>query len=252
MREAAADLEERLAEVKKPFTKPAIIGGLTRPFEAVLAPAKVVQDDDALMLEPSAHDLVIHAMALHWADDPVGQLVQARMALEPDGLFVAVLFGGQTLHELRTVLAEAETRLMGGLSPRVLPMGDLRDLGGLLQRAGFTLPVADSRTLTVRYRTLRDLVRDLRGMGETNALSNRHRTMANRAFFEEADVQYRQHFSDGDGYLLATFEMVFLTGWAPDESQPKSLRPGTATQRLADALGTSEQPAGDRITPPKR
>ena len=251
LNEAAADLEERLAEVKKPFTKTAIVGGLHRPFEAIFPGCVSVLDDEALSLGRSEYDLVVHAMALHWADDPVGQLVQSRLALEPDGLFIAVFFGGKSLHELRTALAQAEAKVSGGLSPRVLPMGDLRDLGGLLQRAGFALPVADNRTLKVRYKNLADLARDLRGMGETNALSNRHRSLANRRLFAEAEQQYRTHFSDDEGYLIATFELVFLTGWAPDESQPKPLRPGSATKRLSDALGTKELSTGDRITPPK-
>ena len=250
--EAAGDLEERLAEVKKAFTKVAIVGGLLAPFEDILPASTSVNDEDALSLDRGAYDLVVHAMSLHWADDPVGQLVQSRLALEPDGLFVAVFFGGQTLQELRTSLAQAETKVSGGLSPRVLPMGDLRDLGGLLQRAGFALPVADNRTITVRYEKLSDLVRDLRGMGETNALINRHRATANKRLFEEAEQQYRTHFSDDEGYLLATFELVYLTGWAPDESQPKPLQPGSATQRLSDALGTSERSTGDLIAPPKR
>ena len=220
LNEAAADLEERLSEVKKAFTKTAIVGGLRGPFEEILPHSVSIPDDETLGLGRAAHDLVVHAMALHWADDPVGQLVQSRLALEPDGLFVAVFFGGQTLHELRTALAQAEAQVTGGLSPRVLPMGDLRDLGGLLQRAGFALPVADNRTITVRYKKLADLVRDLRGMGETNALSTRHRSHANRTLFAEAERQYRTHFSDDDGYLIATFEVVFLTGWAPDESHP--------------------------------
>lgn len=251
LNEAAADLEERLAEVKKTFTKTAIVGGLRVPFEAILPDAVSTIDNETLGLGRSQHDLVVHAMALHWADDPVGQLVQSRLALKPDGLFVAVFFGGQTLHELRTSLAQAETQVSGGLSPRVLPMGELRDLGGLLQRAGFALPVADNRTITVRYKKLADLVRDLRGMGETNALSTRHRTLANRRLFAEAETQYRTHFSDSDGYLLATFEFVFLTGWAPHESQQKPIRPGSATKRLSDALGTTELSTGDRIRPPK-
>ena len=251
LRDVAADLEERLSEIKKPFTRPAIVGGLTAPFVEILPDAVVAPDSEALTLDPSAHDLVLHAMALHWADDPVGQLVQSRLALEPDGLFLAVFFGGQTLNELRSVLAEAETRVMGGLSPRILPMGDLRDLGGLLQRAGFALPVADSRTITVRYRRLADLVRDLRGMGETNALVNRHRRPTPRRLFEVAENLYKKHFSDSEGYLTATFEFVFLTGWAPDESQQKPLRPGSATARLADALGTKERPTGDHTAPSK-
>lgn len=250
--EAAADLEERLAEVKKAFIAPAIIGGLRESFQTILPEAVGVPDDKMLSLERGAHDLVVHAMSLHWADDPIGQLVQSRLAMEPDGLFVAVFFGGQTLHELRTVLAEAETQMTGGLSPRVLPMGDLRDLGGLLQRAGFALPVADNRRITVRYRKFTDLVRDLRGMGETNSLANRHRAFASRRLFEDAERLYHEHFSDGEGCLLATFELVFLTGWTPDENQPKPLRPGSATQRLSDALGTEERATGDHIVPPDR
>ena len=251
LNEVAADVEERLSEVKKAFTKTAIVGGLRGPFEEILPNAVCVSDDETLAVGRAAHDLVVHAMALHGADDPVGQLVQSRLAREPDGLFVAVFFGGQTLHELRTSLAQAESQVTGGLSPRVLPMGDLRDLGGLLQRAGFALPVADNRTITVRYSKLADLVRDLRGMGETNALSTRHRSLGNRRLFAEAERQYRTHFSDSEGYLLATFEIVFLTGWAPDESQPKPLRPGSATKRLSDALDTTELPTGDRVEPPK-
>jgi hypothetical protein len=163
------------------------------------------------------------------------------LALKPDGLFLGILFGGATLQELRAVLAEAETRLTGGLSPRVLPMADLRDLGGLLQRAGLALPVADSRKWTVRYPDLATLVRDLRGMGEANALANRHRVIPPRALFETAESLYRSHFSDKD-YLLATFEIVFLTGWAPDAGQPQPLRPGSAQTRLAEALGVPETP----------
>ena len=250
--EAAADIEERLAEVKKTFKSPAIIGGLLSPFQKVLPRSVGVSDSETLNLERDTHDLVVHSMSLHWADDPIGQLVQSRLSMQPDGLFIAVFFGGQTLHELRTVLAEAETRTMGGLSPRILPMGDLRDLGGLLQRAGFALPVADSRQITVRYMKFADLARDLRGMGETNALSNRHRVFTSRRLFAEAEKLYAEHFSDHEGYLLATFELVFLTGWAPDESQPKPLRPGSATQRLSDALGTEERATGDHIAPPKR
>jgi hypothetical protein len=150
------------------------------------------------------------------------------------------------------VLAQAETALKGGLSPRVLPMADMRDLGGLLQRAGFALPVADSRTVTVRYRTLADLVRYLRGMGETNALAARSRFAPGRALFDQAEELYRTHFSDAEGYLLATFELIYLTGWAPHDSQPKPLRPGSAKARLADALGVAESPAGDPVAPTSR
>jgi SAM-dependent methyltransferase len=249
--QVAVDLEERLAEVNKTFTAPALVAGVDGPFRSVFPTARFVPDDPRLGLTTADHDLVIHAMALHWADDPIGQLVQSRLALKPDGLFLASFFGGQTLHELRTALAEAEARLSGGLSPRVLPMADLRDAGALLQRAGFALPVADTRTLTVRYHSLSQLVRDLRGIGETNSLAHRHRATPPRNLFPLAEDIYRTHFSD-DGYLLATFEIVTLTGWSPDASQQKPLRPGSARARLADALGVAEHPARDIFPPGKR
>ncbi len=251
-REAAADLEERVAEVNKSFTSPAIIGGLVDPFRDVWPQAICVDDTPDIALDRASHDLILHAFALHWADDPVGQLVQARLALKPDGLFIAVLLGGQTLRELRVALAEAESRVMGGISPRVLPMADIRDLGGLLQRAGFALPVADSRLLKVRYPSLARLARDLRGMGETNALAARHRKGASRRFFSEAEAIYRKNFADEDGYLVATFELVYLTGWVPHESQQQPLKPGSARASLADALEVKERPAGDAVPKPRR
>ena len=189
-----------------------------------------------LGLTPGGHDLVIHALSLHWANDPVGQLVQCRHALRPDGLLIAVLFGGQTLHELRSVLAEAETRVTGGLSPRVAPMGEIRDLGGLLQRAGFALPVADATTLTVSYAGLPDLTQDLRGMGEGNALAARLRRPTRPGIFAKAEKIYRTAFGTPDGRIPATFDIVTLTGWAPAPDQPKPLRPGSATHRLGDVL----------------
>lgn len=246
--EAAAEIKERLAEVNKSFTAPLLVGHVTGPVAEVLQDAPRIADDPHLAVAPAAHDLVLHLFGLHWSDDPVGQIVQSRLALAPDGLFLGVLFGGETLAELRTALARAEARLTGGLSPRVVPMADLRDLGGLLQRAGLALPVADSRRFRVLYPDLAALVRDLRGMGETNALAARHRRIPPRALFAEAEAVYRAHFADGDR-LVATFEMVFLTGWAPSENQPSPLRPGTARARLADALGVPEMGAGD---PPER
>ena len=239
--EAAIEVEERLAEVNKEYTAPLLVGHVTEPLRALFPDAPLIGDDEKLDTKREAHDLVLHAFGLHWADDPVGQMVQSRLALRPDGLFLGVMFGGATLQELRAALAETETRLMGGLSPRVLPMADIRDLGGLLQRAGLALPVADGRKLTVRYPDLATLIRDLRGMGETNALSTRHRKSVPRDFFPTLEEVYRTHFSD-DGYLQATFELVFLTGWAPDASQPQPLRPGSATTRLAEALNVPEHP----------
>lgn len=247
--EAAFEIKERLKEVNKSFTSPVVVGSPQSPIAGLFPEAPVLPDSLDLGGERGAHDLAVHALALHWADDPVGQLVQSRLLLQPDGLFIGAMFAGQTLQELRTALAEAESRVSGGLSPRVLPMADLRDLGGLMQRAGFALPVADSRRVTVRYRNLAALVQDLRSMGETNALEARNRKAPSRELFRAAEDTYRTHFSDDEGYLIATFEIVFLTGWAPDESQPKPLRPGSAQARLADALGTSEQPAGDPVAP---
>ncbi|MGR3514675.1 MAG: SAM-dependent methyltransferase [Paracoccaceae bacterium] len=239
--DAAIEVEERLAEVNKTYSAPLMVGHVTDPFRQLLPDAPCIEDSAELAIMRGQHDLVLHLFGLHWADDPVGQLVQSRLALKPDGLFLGVMFGGATLNELRAVLAETETALTGGLSPRVVPMADIRDLGALLHRAGFALPVADSRKLTVRYPNLLTLVKDLRGMGETNALASRHKSVLRRQFFQDAERLYNERFSD-DGYLIATFELVFLTGWAPDASQPQPLRPGSAKTRLADALGVPETP----------
>ncbi len=240
--EAAHEVEERLAEVNKAFSAPVLIGHATTPFLSRFPQAAHVADNPTLDLPPGTFDLALHLFSLHWAGDPVGQLVQARLALKPDGLMLAVCFGGASLQELRASLAGAETRLTGGLSPRVLPMGDLRDFGGLLQRSGLALPVADSRKLTVRYKDMNALARDLRGMGETNALADRARTFASRALFPLAETIYRDTYADEDGYLPATFELVFLTGWAPSDTQQKPLQPGSAQARLAEALGVPETP----------
>ncbi len=238
----ADEIKERLAEVNRTFTSPAVVTPFPDFWHQALPGARIVADEDVLALEPGAHDLVIHALAMHWADDPVGQIIQCRRALQPDGLFIGALFGGQSLHELRAVLAQAESDVLGGLSPRVLPMGDIRDLGALLQRAGLALPVADSATRRVLYRDLRHLVADLRAMGESNALAQRLRAPMPRAVFRQAEALYRAGFGDSEGRIVATVETLFLTGWAPAESQPKPLRPGSAAARLAEALGTTETP----------
>jgi len=245
---AADDVHERLIEVNRTFTGPAVVTGFPAAWQEWMPSAKVIEDTDVLDLEEGAHDLVIHALSLHWADDPIGQLVQCRRALKPDGLLIATSFAGQTLHELRSVLAEAEVTQTGGLSPRILPMGEIRDLGGLLQRAGFALPVADTTSLTVTYDTPIHLMRDLRAMGEGNAIDQRLRTLTRRAIFAQAMVRYVDAFAMEDGRIPATFEIATLTGWAPADSQQKPLRPGSATARLSDALGTTETPldrAGD-------
>ncbi|SFH05149.1 Methyltransferase domain-containing protein [Palleronia marisminoris] len=249
LHEIAADqIDDRLQMVKRSFRDIAIVTGQPEFWAARFPAATVVADDETLDLPREAFDLVLHAMALHWANDPVGQLVQARHALRPDGLCLSVAFGGQTLAELRAVLAEAETRLMGGLSPRVAPMLEIRDAGSLLQRAGLNLPVADTEKLTVSYADMLGLLRELRQMGEANALAARDRRIPPRTLFAEAARLYHDRFPDADdpARIHATFELVHLSGWAPDGSQPKPLRPGSATTRLADALGTGNRDDSQR------
>jgi SAM-dependent methyltransferase len=244
--EALAEVQERLTLVNRTFTAPAVVTAVPSVWSGAFPGARLVGDAEVLDLDPGAHDLVVDALTLHWADDPVGRIVQARHALKPDGLYLALMFGGRTLHELRASLAEAEVRLTGGLSPRVVPMGEIRDLGALLQRAGLALPVADSVVRDVSYATPFHLMRDLRAMGEGNALAARRRAIPPRALFAETARVYARDFGTPDGRVPATFEMVVLTGWAPDPSQPRPLRPGSAAKRLADALGTSEQSAGEK------
>lgn len=233
---AADEIALRLTEVNRTFQNIAIVSGFSEPWRSVFPGAHIVADSAALDLEPGAQDLVIHAMALHWADDPVGQLVQCRRALRPDGLMIAAFPAGRSLHELRSSLAEAEARVTGGLSPRVVPMGEVRDLGGLLQRAGFALPVADVVGVPASYRDILHLAQDLRAMGETNALTARLRRPTRRAIFAEAGALYAATFPAEGGRIAATYELVFLTGWAPHESQQAPLRPGSASHRLADVL----------------
>jgi SAM-dependent methyltransferase len=243
LQQAAIDeVKERLETVNRTFTTPAVVSGFTDLWQTALPGALVVPDDDTLALPVGAQDVVVHAMALHWANDPVGQIVQCRRALRPDGLFMGLMFGGQTLHQLRTALAEAEAEVTGGLSPRVLPMGEIRDLGALLQRAGLALPVADSFTLTVSYRDAFHLMADLRAMGEGNALAGRLRHPTRPAMLRRANDIYAANHGDAEGRIPATFEIICLTGWAPHESQQKPLRPGSAQARLAEALNTDELP----------
>ena len=232
----ATEVEERVKEVNRSFTDPVVVTG----FPLVWPGMACVADDDVLDLQAGTHDLVVHGLALHWANDPVGQLVQCRRALRPDGWFIGLMFAGQTLHELRACLAQAEAEVTGGLSPRVLPMGEIRDLGGLLQRAGFALPVADSFAMKVRYRDAFHLMHDLRAMVEGNAMVQRLRRPTRRAVFVRAAEVYQQTYGGPDGKIPATFEFVVLTGWAPDDSQPKPLRPGSAAKRLSDALSVPE------------
>jgi len=246
LQEAARDeVEDRLALVNKTFRDAAIVAAFPELWRDRIAGSKVVKEADVLPLDPASHDLVIHSMGLHWANDPVGQLIQCRRALRPDGMMLAVGLGGQTLHQLRSVLAEAEVAVSGGLSPRVVPMAEVRDMGALLQRAGLALPVADSVTLSARYQSMWHLMGDLRHMGEANALQARLRQPTRRAVFRRASDLYGTAFPHPDGGISTTYELIVLTGWAPDESQPKPLRPGSAQARLADALRTDETPLPD-------
>ncbi len=196
----------------------------------------IIADGEILPLAPASVNLAVSLLALHEASDLVGQLVQYRLALRPDGLMIAALPGAGTLAELRESLLVAETELSGGVSPRVMPFVDVRDAGGLLQRAGYALPVADIETITVRYDTMFDLLRDLRAMGATSSLTARSRVPATRRLFARAAEIYAERFSDPDGRIRATFAIVWLSGWAPDPSQQKPARRGSATVSLADAL----------------
>jgi SAM-dependent methyltransferase len=263
-REVAALMAERLAEVQREFREVALIGTGAGVVARAVAPdsAALIQFDpspamaaaagadvlggETLPLTPGKHDLIVSTLLLHLANDPVGQLIQMHRALKPDGLMLAALFGGQTLHELRASLAEAEAECEDGLSPRVAPMAEIRDLGGLLQRAEFTMPVADSERLTVTYATPLHLMRELRAMGETNILTARRRQPMRRATLMRACEIYARHFGAPDGRVKATFEIVFLTGWTPGPDQPKPLRPGSASARLADALGATEISTGEK------
>jgi len=250
----AADLAERLSAVLRQFEHGADIGTPGDALrQALAATGKVASvaaidlgDDEAVPLAESSLDLAVSALALQFTNDLPGVLVQIRRALKPDGLFLAALLGGDTLTELRQAFAAAESEVDGGLSPRVAPFADIRDLGALLQRAGFALPVVDSERLTVRYGSAFALMQDLRRMGATNVLTERRRVPLRRATLLRMAEIYGARFADADGRLRATFEIVFLSGWAPHQSQQQPLKPGSAKTRLADALGVQEIAAGEK------
>jgi SAM-dependent methyltransferase len=216
----------------------------------VSAGLRVQAREDALPLHEGAFDLIVSGFGLHLVNDLPGALVQMRRALKPDGLVMAALAGGDTLSELREALMLAEIDLSGGVSPRVFPTADVREMGGLLQRAGFALPVADAERLTVTYTDAIALMRDLRAMGAANALLSRSRRPMSRAMLAHTAALYAEKFPAPGGRVRATFEIVFLSGWSPHESQQKPLAPGSAKVRLADALGTVERPAGDKAAFP--
>lgn len=205
------------------------------------SPLAAVADEEALPFAPGTFDLIVSALALHWTNDLPGALLQIRRALKPDGLFLAALFGGETLKELRRALTEAELEVAGGAGPRIAPFADVRDLGALLQRAGFALPVADADIIPVSYADPLRLMRDLRGMGEGNAIAGRRLGFSRRALFAAARARYLGAFPHPDAHaearVSATFQVVFLTAWAPHPDQQKPLRPGSAKASLAQALG---------------
>lgn len=268
---AAQDLVQRLEAINRRFPRAVDLGARTGVFARVLAESEAaskvgwpvqadlseamlaqaagprfVADEARLPLADESLDLVVSVLSLHWVDDLVGALVQIRRALRPDGLFLGALFGGATLTELRQCLTEAEADLAGGAGPRVSPFLDAYDGAALLQRAGLAMPVADVDTLTVRYDHPLKLMADLRAMGETNVLLERpHRSLTRRVLARACEL-YAERFAGPDGRIMATFEIVTLTGWAPHPDQPQPLRPGSAKMRLADALHTSERSAGEK------
>eukprot|EP01037_Dinobryon_pediforme_P014323 gene14323-14446_t len=197
-------------------------------------------ENEVLPLSEQPFDLAVSGLGLQFINDLPGLLVQIRRALKPDGLFLGAMVGGQSLHELRSALTQAESEISGGASPRVAPFADLRDMGGLLQRAGFALPVTDIDSVMVRYGDMFALMRDLRSMGATNALISRSRRFLRRDILIRAAEIYTERFSDSDGRIRATFEIIWLSGWAPDPSQQQPLKPGSAKMRLAEALKVPE------------
>lgn len=271
LQRVADDFADRLSVVRRAFAQGASVGsyhgvisrrlrGLenvgslvdVESTETLLAMSdgqRLAAEDDALPFATETLDLIVSGLSLHLINDVPGALVQMRRALKPDGLLLAALLGGETLKELREAWVLAEDEVMGGASPRVAPFADLRDLGGLLQRAGFALPVADSDVVVVRYASALALMQDLRSMGASNMLIERRRVPVSRRLLMRAAEIYAERFADADGRIPATFEIVTLTAWVPHESQQKPLTPGSATRRLADALGVPEQPAGEKPGP---
>ena len=267
-REVAARLADRLEDINRHFPLAVDLGGhggilrgtagvhekIGTLIETDLSPAMAVRsngpalaaDEEALPFGDARLDLVLSNLSLHWVNDLPGALVQIRRALKPDGLFLAAIFGGDTLIELRHALIEAEMAETGGASPRLSPFAELSDAAALLQRGGFALPVADTDTITVTYSDAFSLMHDLRHMGEAGAARERPRAFARRGLFLDAAERYLALYADADGRIPATFQVLYLTGWAPAETQRKPLRPGSATARLADALDVTETPAGEK------
>ncbi len=252
----AQELAERLSAVLRSFECAVDVGTPTDALARVLAASgkvgsvisvrDVAMDEEALPFADASLDLVVSALSLQFVNDLPGTLIQIRHALKPDGLLLAAIVGGESLSELRAAFGQAESEVEGGVSPRVAPFADLRELGALLQRAGFAQPVVDSDKLTVRYQDVFALMHDLRRMSATNVLHERRRAPLRRATLHRMAEIYAQQFADADGRLRATFEIVWVSGWAPHESQQRPLKPGSATKRLADALGAREISAGEK------
>ena len=249
----AEDIADRLAAVLRRFDRAFELGGPNEPVRRALVASgkvgsivEVAADEEALPFRDGSLDLVVSALALQFVNDLPGTLVQVRRALKPDGLFLAALIGGDSLMELRQAFAVAEAEIEAGISPRVAPFADLRDLGGLLQRAGFALPVTDVDRLIARYDTPLALMHDLQRMGATNVLVERRRRPLRRRTLARMVEIYGERFADPDGRVRATFEIVWLSGWAPHESQQQPLKPGSAQRRLADALNAKEISAGEK------
>jgi SAM-dependent methyltransferase len=209
-------------------------------------------DEDLLPLKEGSLNLVISGLALHRVNDLPGALIQIRRALHPDGLFMGAALGGRSLAELRNALLAAEAEETGGASPRIAPFADVRDYGALLQRAGFALPVSDAEMLRLTYPDPRALMQEIRTLGGGNVLASRKRAPLSRRTLDRAEAIYRERYGTADGRIAASFEIVYLSGWAPHESQQKPLPPGSAKQRLADALGTTEHSAGDKTPYPAK
>ena len=234
---AKSDARERIGTLIETDFSGSMLAGRSGP--------RVQVDEEALPFAAESLDLVVSTLALHWVNDLPGALIQIRQALKPDGLFLAAVLGGASLTELRQSLTAAEAELTDGAGPRVAPFADTFDAAGLLQRAGFALPVADVDRVTVRYEHPLKLIADLRAMGETNVLVERARRPLSRAVLARACEIYTERFADPDGRVRATFDILTMTGWAPHPDQQKPLRPGSAKMRLADALGVKEQSAGE-------
>lgn len=249
---ATRQMLDRLGDIKRAFQNVLHIGGrsggdfkerfsnLIIQDEVEAFAPDVVADAQFMPYAPGSFDLILSTLDLHTINDLPGSLLQIRKTLKPDGLFMAALFGGESLHQLRQSLTEAELSLKGGISPRVSPFADKQQMGGLLQRAGFSLPVVDSEIITVTYENMFKLMRDLRGMGESNAIAKRSRANPGKALFFEAARQYQEKYAEEDGRIPAHFEIIFLLGWCPHSSQQQPLKPGSADIRLADALRTEE------------